>query len=580
MDPIKNDQISEIFPTQNLSTKISGAVLTHGILSPMRDGTLLSNDLIRPETPGSYPAIIMRTPYDKTKSRSNQLLHALAERGYVVVIQDTRGRYNSDGTFFPYRDDRKDGYDTVEWVARQDWCDGNVGMYGGSYAGQTQWFAAADAPPHLKAIVPLVSPPDAFFNEPISHGCFLLPCAEWMLYMGRKTSQLTPSHEIYNSPQSYFDALPINAVEELVGIESSWWKEWMLHPNLDDFWRESSYQDAWPKIEVAALNITGWWDMNFPGSPSNFIGMRRQGKSEHIRHSQQLVIGPWPHWGNREQTLNDVDFGNAAIVNLNDYIVRFYDHWLKGLSNGLEKDPRVQVFVHGVNEWWAADTWPLPETDFIPYFFHSGGRANSLKGDGKLSITSPTTEPADSYLYDPADPVGAFWNMRDGPVDDRLPSLRDDMLCYTSDAVIEPIDVVGPVTCVLYGSSSALDTDWHVRLVDVHRDGSARFLCHGVLRARFRELYEHPKLLEPNRVYQFTLNMDACGVRFLPGHRIRVEVMSSWFPRYERNTNSGEENNFLAQKVVVAHNCIFHDAIHPSHIVLPIARKRRAILPI
>ena len=209
-----------------------------------------------------------------------------------------------------------------------------------------------------------------------------------------------------------------------------------------------------------------------------------------------------------------------------------------------------------------------------PFYLHSRGHANSLKGDGSLSPEQPGAGPADAYAYDPADPVGAFWNLQDGPVDDRIPSIRDDMLCYTSEPLTEPLDVVGPVSAVLYASSSARDTDWHVRLVDVHPDGAARFLCHGMLRARFRDSFEVPALLEPDRVYRFEFGMDACGVRFLPGHRIRVEVMSSWFPEYDRNTNSGAENNFLDDNLVVAHNRIYHEPGRASHVVLPVVHGR------
>jgi putative CocE/NonD family hydrolase len=565
---------ADILPAGPISPKTGvPTAIVHGLLAPMRDGTLLAMDLIRPDAPGAYPVVLVRTPYDKTLART-PFLRSLADRGYVVAIQDTRGRFNSDGVFFPYRDDRADGYDTVEWVAAQAWCDGNVGMAGGSYVGQTQWFAAADAPPHLKAIVPTVSPPDAFVNEPICNGCFLLPMGEWMVNMGRRSWQTPPPFEWFDEKPPYFDALPVASLPTRANFTSPWWDEMMRHPNLDELWRACSYQDAWPRIAVPALNITGWWDMNFPGAPLNFVGMRQHGQTASIRQAQQLIIGPWPHRVNLTRELNGIDFGDKAVVNLDDYTVRFYDRWLKGVENGLETDPRVHVFVIGASEWWTADDWPLPEAEPTPFYFHSRGRANSLKGDGVLSTAQPGAEPADAYAYDPADPIGLFWNLKDGPVDDRIPSIRDDMLCYTSEPLAESLDVVGPVSCVLYASSSARDTDWHVRLVDVHPDGAARFLCHGMLRARFRESFEAPTLLDPETVYRFAFEMDACGVRFLPGHRIRVEVMSSWFPEYDRNTNSGAENNFQDDQLVVAHNRVYHETGRTSHIVLPIVHAR------
>lgn len=349
----------------------------------------------------------------------------------------------------------------------------------------------------------------------------------------------------------------------------------MRHPDLDDFWRSCSYQEAWPQMGVPALNLTGWWDMNFPGGPGNYIGMRAHGRTPEIRDGQRLIIGPWWHHTNEDRILNGIDFGPTAIINLDHYMIRFYDRWLKGVENGIDTDPRVHVFVIGANEWWTADEWPLPEVEPTLFHLHSGGRVNSLKGDGRLSTELPGDEPADGYAYDPADAIGMHWRLTDGPVDDRLPSVRDDMLCYTGDALTEPFDAVGPVTCVLYASSSARDTDWHVRLIDVHPDGSARFLCHGALRARFREGFERPVLLAPGAVERYEFGMDACGVRFLPGHRIRVEVMSSWWPRYDRNTNSGSANNFLDDQLIVARQRIHHDAAHPSHVILPVVRGRR-----
>lgn len=269
--------LASVLPAEAISARTGvPTTIVHGLQTPMRDGIHLSMDLVRPDAPGAYPVVLYRTPYDKTLSRT-PFVFSLAERGYIVAIQDTRGRFNSDGEFFPYRNDRADGYDTVEWIAAQEWCDGNIGMAGGSYVGQTQWFAAADAPPHLKAIVPTVSPPDAFVNEPICNGCFLIPMGEWMVRMGRRSWQTPPPFTWFDAHQPYFDALPLADLPDLALFSSSWWEEMMQHPNLDDFWRLCSYQDAWPQITVPALNISGWWDMNFPGTPMNFVGMRAHG---------------------------------------------------------------------------------------------------------------------------------------------------------------------------------------------------------------------------------------------------------------------------------------------------------------
>ncbi|MGH2549682.1 MAG: CocE/NonD family hydrolase [Thermomicrobiales bacterium] len=559
---------ANVLPANDLSPRSHKTRIVHDVLSPMRDGINLAMDLIRPVEDGAYPVVLIRTPYNKVGSR-NSFNEELAARGYIVAIQDTRGRDNSDGEFFPYRDDRADGFDTVEWVANQPWCDGNIGMLGGSYVGQTQWFAAADAPKGLKAIVPIVSPPDAYFNEPICNGCFLLPMGEWMTWMGRR-SFANNDGVPFSEMQNYFEAVPISTLPDLAGNAYPWWDEMMAHPNLDDFWRSCSYQDAWPNITVPALNITGWWDMNFPGSWMNYEGMRTQGKTEEIRNNQRLLIGPWPHQGNKVRQLNGVDFGDEAVVNLNDHITRWFDHWLKGKDNGVEQDAKIRLFILGANEWRTYADWPIDGAIPTPIYFRSGGHANTLLGDGDLSFEAPAAEPADEYDYDPADPVETLWKLEDGPVDDRIISTRNDVLCYTTDVLTEPVEAVGRASVVLYASSSARDTDWHVRLCDVHPDGSARFLAHGMLRARFRDTFEEPHFLELGEIYRFEFGLDAVGIRFQPGHRIRVEVTSSWYPEYDRNTNSAAANNFIDDQFVVATQQIFHNAEHPSHIVLPL----------
>ena len=568
-----DDTTFPLFPTGEISQRVTSTThIQHDLRVPVRDGVELSLDLIRPDVPGTYPVVLLRTPYDKTGARA-PFLQELAKRGYIVALNDIRGRFNSDGEFTPYIHDTEDGYDVIEWIAAQEWCDGNVGMAGGSCVARTQWLAAAANPPHLKAIVPVVSPPDAYLNEPITHGCFLLPVSEWMLWMGRRSWQLTEDDPIYTYMRPYFNTLPLADVAKAAGIQSKWWDEWMQHPNLDAYWKRGSYMRDWGQMSIAALNISGWWDMNFPGAHLNFAGMREHARTDALRAGQKLIIGPWPHRVNQTRSLNGLDFGEQAVINLQEYQLRFYDRWLKGVQNGIDSEPPVHVFVLGANEWWAEPDWPLPDAENVPFYFHSRGHANRLTGDGGLSTSPPGDEPEDTYRYDPLDPNGMLWRIADGPVDDRLPSIRDDMLCYTSEVLSEPLTVVGPVSVTLYASSSARDTDWHVRLCDVHPDGSARFLCHGMLRARFRESFEEPTLLSPDQVYPFTFSADACGVRFLPGHRVRVEVTSSWFPEYDRNTNSGAENNFLDADVVVATNRVFHDRGRASHITLPVVRR-------
>jgi len=564
-------------PRGEISVKVTSSIhIVHNLRVPMRDGVELALDLVRPEIKEPLPVILIRTPYDKTMLRgsSEAEFRRLAERGYIVAVNDCRGRFNSDGDFFPYVNEHDDGYDTVEWIAGREWCDGNVGMLGESYAGQTQWFAASRMPPHLKAIVPFASPPSSLWrNEPILNGVFLLGMAEWSVGMGCHSWQYPNWHDsLFMRQQDYFETLPLAALAERANVHIDWWHEWMRHPTYDELWKRGSY-GRYSEMTVPALNITGWWDMNFPGGPLNFQAMRCHAATEEARAGQKLVIGPWPHSANGSRCLSGLDFGEHAVVQLDDYVIRFFDRWLKGRRNGIENEKPVYVFVIGLNEWWAEDDWPLPGTEQVRFYFHSQGAANTLNGDGGLSIAQPeSAEPADSYRYDPLNVAHVLWNLREGPVDDRVVSTRRDVLCYTSEPLTEPLDVVGWVGCQLYAASSARDTDWHVRLVDVHPDGAARFLCHGAMRARFRNSFEDPTLLEPGKPTLFEIQMDATGVRLFPGHRIRLEVMSSWFTQYDRNLNTGAENPFQDREVVVATQTVFHQPGFASHVVLPVVR--------
>lgn len=553
-------------PTTPRSAQVGTATrVVHNLRVAMRDGVELSLDLICPVTDVAQPVILVRTPYDKTAFRDNELYCHLANHGYTIAIGDCRGRFNSEGSFRPFCGEGEDGYDTIEWIAAQDWCDGSVGMIGNSYGGITQWYAAVQMPPHLKAIVPISSPPDSLWeNEPLLGGCFMLGWSEFLGSLGQRTWQ-TDIHEVYAEQQPYFDVLPVADMFKQAGFHWEYWDEMVKHPRFDEFWEQTSYggQD---RLELATLNVAGWWDMNFLGAPRNFEVMKDAPGST----KRKLVIGPWPHRVNYWRELNGVDFGEEGIIPLRDYIVRFFDRWLKGIDNGLEREKPVYVFVTGANEWRAEDNWPLPGTEYVPYYFHSAGCANTHAGDGTLSLSLPSDEPPDRYTYDPADSVRVLWRMHDGPVDDATATARADCLCYTTEPLAEPLDVVGWVNVRLYAASSALDTDWHVRLTDIYPDGTARFVCHGALRARFRESYSQPKLLAPDEPTRFDIPMNGCGIRFLPGHRIRVEVMSSWFTQYDRNLNSGADNFFTDTAAFVAHQQVFHQPSLASCLILPV----------
>jgi putative CocE/NonD family hydrolase len=380
--------------------------------------------------------------------------------------------------------------------------------------------------------------------------------------MGRRSFQIRNfMHSVLQDEHDWFETLPVADLPSAAGAETpGWWDEMMAHPNRDEYWRRSSYAEALDGIGIAALNISGWYDLTLHGALQNYRRVRERGAPE-ARDAQRLVMGPWAHWADVSAGQGPVDFGPHAVGGLAAYVTRFLDRHLRDESNELDDDPRVQVFVMGANRWLSADDWPLPGTRYVPFHLRAGAA---------LSTEAPADEAPDTYRYDPADPVRSAWSMHNGPIDDRHLEERPDVLCYTTDAVTEPLDVVGPVGLILYAASSARDTDWHVRLVDVHPDGYAQFLVHGVLRARFRKSLERPELLEPGRVERFEIDLHGTANRFLPGHRIRVEITSSWFPRYDRNLNTGAENNFQEREGVVAEQAIHHDARHPSHLLLPV----------
>jgi putative CocE/NonD family hydrolase len=553
----------------------------HNLLVPMRDGARLALDLVRPPGDGPWPVVLVRTCYDKVLVRDlapgtargipydSAFLDTLAGSGYALAVQDVRGRFNSDGEWYPYAHELEDGHDTVAWIAEQEWCDGSVGMVGRSYAAYTQWTAAVTNPTGLKAIVPIAAQPDLWeAGFPLSNGVFNLPMAEFLVKMGRRSFQVADfMGNVFQSDQDYFETLPMSELPRAAGAEPArWWTDMTGHPNRDAYWRGMAYDAS--LAEAPALNISGWYDLCLPGALEGYRRVRQGDGPAAARDGARLVVGPWAHWADIVASTGEIDFGEAAVVGLGETIVGFLDSRLRAVAT--PDEPRVRVFVMGENAWRSADDWPLPGTRYVPFWLHSGGAANTADGDGALSTEEPGPEPPDAYEYDPLDPVVGSWSMLDGPVDDREVAQRRDVLCFTSEALVEPLDVVGPLAFVLYAASSARDTDWHARLVDVHPSGYAQFLAHGVLRARFRHSVETPELLTPGEVERFEIDLGATANRFLPGHRIRLELTSSWFPRYERNLNSGAENTFTDATAVVATQTVYHEPGRSSHVLLPV----------
>ncbi|MBI2803252.1 MAG: CocE/NonD family hydrolase [Gammaproteobacteria bacterium] len=568
----------------------------------MRDGIELATDLYRPVTDTPLPAVMMRLPYNKENPVLLTLsgdIFRVAQAGYVAVVQDCRGTYASGGEFNPYFQEAEDGVDAIAWAAKQPWCSGVVGTMGASYFGATQWLAAAKQPPALRAMAPFITT-DQYYNGWTYQGGafqlgFMLQWASGTFGLGevvRRLGQGRASGADFVGAVAAADAvakhyahLPLIDVPQLNDL-TPYYLDWLAHPTYDDYWRAVAPCEHYEQITAPALNFGGWYDLFLGGTLANYLGMKARGGSPAARSHQHLFIGPWVH-GYNGGVYPEHNFGllaHDAVADVTAAQIRWFDHWLKGLDNGVASAKPVKLFIMGRDEWREETDWPLPDTRYARWYLHSGGRGNSVSGDGRLSPTIPSAEPADTYLYDPRDPVptcggatflpGLFIAANAGPRDQRALEARADVLCYTSEVLTRDVEVTGPVTLVLYASSSALDTDFTGKLVDVHADGRAIILTDGILRARYRNSLSSPQPLQPGTVYELHIDLVATANLFRAGHRIRLEISSSNFPRFDRNTNTGGVIATESEKdFIVATNRVWHDGSHPSHLVLPIVER-------
>ena len=569
-----------------ISQPICKVKMQFGVMVPMRDGVNLSTDIYVPDTTGSFPAILARTPYNNSTARYDRWGKFYAKRGFVFAIQDCRGRYDSEGEWKPFIGEEFDGYDTIEWLASQSWCNGNVGMTGISYVGFVQWIAATEQPPHLKCIFTYGSPSSIFGDTWFQNGTlYLMDTITWAFGMHGRTWQNLGVHDWMNLQ----DYLPLITMDDSLGRDIPHWNEWLSHPTFDDYWAKQSMRGRYRKIDIPAVTVTGWYDDGQHGSLENYYGVMREG-TDYAVANQKLIIGYWRHGGPYPQTeryyteLGDMDFGDQALLDLQEIELRWFDHWLKGYENTIMNEPKVTLFIMGEDTWRDEHEWPLARTTYTKYYFHSDGHANTLYGDGILNREKPGDEPPDTYIYDPQDPVpsirggeGARGGISSDPVDQRENEKRPDVLVYTSPVLEEGVEVTGPVTIVLYASTSARDTDWCGKLVDVHPNGAAYNVCYagsGLLSARFRNgWWEKPSLVEPGKVYRYEIPLNPTGIVFKKGHRIRVEISSSDFPIFNRNLNTGL-NPYTSTKMIQATQTVYHNRNHPSHIVLPVISQK------
>jgi putative CocE/NonD family hydrolase len=583
--------LAEPFAQAPPSAASAPIVVEKNIAARMRDGVVLRADVYRPAGDGKRPALLQRTPYSKNPEEPRSYFHRLAEAGFVVVVQDTRGRYMSDGVAVPH-DEAADGYDTVEWVAKLPYVDGRVGMFGGSYSATTQLLAAPLRPPHLVALFPSASYASRY-DMVFQGGAFYLGDGlSWNLGQAKDARRraleptadrdreigLTPDERKRLNAEWYWQ-LPLASMEALqLRRYSPGYFDLLAHPSYDRFWETFDVAAKHPQFEVPAYHLTGWYDSLLNGTLANFSGLRARAGNERARRNQRLIVGPWTHArpGPNTRTIGGVDFGPSAGFDSEALVIRWFRHWMAGEPAAPAPDwdgAPVRIFVMGENVWRDEQEWPLRRAQLTPFYLHSERGARSLDGDGRLERAAPGDGPAppDTFTYDPAEPVptGLFGAYSRMPVDRRDIQKRADVLVYTSAPLTEPLEVTGPVQLVLWIASSAPDTDFTAALSDVQPDGTARALTDGILRARYRGGKTTPELLTPGTRYELRIDVGATSNVFRPGHRIRVEVASSNFPRYDRNPNTGA--TFGTDAVtVVAQQTVFHDSTAPSHLLLPV----------
>jgi len=537
-----------------------------GVKATMRDGVALRADIYRPKQDGRYPVLLQRTPYNKATGVDFGL--RAAEAGYVAIIQDVRGRFTSEGDWYPFKWESQDGFDTVEWAAALPYSNGKVGMWGGSYVGATQMLAAIAHPPHLAGILPVVTASNYHSNWTYQGGAF----EQWFNEswtsglaqdtLNRKIQSDTnalngawklplASYPLFNAP------VKVDSPEAL----APYFLDWLAHPNFDNYWRRWSIEDHYADIQVPALHVAAWYDIFQGGSLKNYEGLKAHPQAQRLL----VVIGG--HAGGGRQ-IGDVDFGPAAAdFSEAQVTLDWYDYLFKGVQNGFAKKP-VRIFVMGANEWRYEDDWPLKRAKPMKYFLHAAKA---------LSVDAPAEEEADQFVYDPANPVATTGgplccdaaHLPAGPRDQRAVEARDDVLVYSTPALERDVEVTGQVALELWAKSSAVDTDFTAKLVDVWPNGFAQNLTEGIVRAKYRDSQEKPELLTPGQIYKFAVDVWSTSNVFKKGHKIRLEISSSNFPRFDRNLNTGESGQY-ATRSLKATNTVLHDSEHASALLLPI----------
>ncbi len=578
-------------------------IVEKNVMVPMRDGVRLATDIYRPSAPGRYPVVFVRTPYGTELPKIGAQAKYYVAQGYAFAIQDCRGKYESEGDWFGKRDEAKDGSDSITWLGTQPWSTGKVGMTGGSYRGMVQYLVADQENRYLKALVPLVAPTTLgrdlgdFDHLAVYSGRDSLANIIWLI---RTDGRIDQNDENFSLTfERAWDHLPRSEYPQVFGRKMEWidfllnqrygfWEEYYLRAAQGE-WRKPIQMDAWwkgyearyRKVNVPMLHVSGWYDCCGEQPIKMFQMVRKYATDPVVKNNQRLMMGPWHHQVGSRKT-GDIDFGPSAAMDRDELSARWFDHWLKGRDNGMDKQPAVRVFVMGENRWRDADDWPIPGTRFTKFYLHSKGEARVAQGGGGLSDVAPGKEPVDRYTYDPANPRSIPGSTMEGPADMAAVQRRDDVLVYGTNVLKTAVETTGPLSAVLYVSTSAPSTDFFVRLLDVHPDGKIfpAFITwsSGPFRTHWSKDVE--TAADGTRIVKAEIMLPPTSILFKPGHRIQVEISSSQeidgsalgiakkFGFRGLNVEPGTEAT--ATKWNVARQTIYHDQAHPSHMLLPV----------
>ncbi|MHB8814978.1 MAG: CocE/NonD family hydrolase [Steroidobacteraceae bacterium] len=537
----------------------------HNIQFAVRDGTRLSLDLYRPASSRPCPTVLIRTCYTKTLVSHFERGAFWVQCGFAYVVQDVRGRGDSEGVFYPLLHECHDGSDTIDWIVSQPWSDGRVVMVGGSYAGWTQMYAATSGNPHLVALVPMVTPSDPDRGFPMSYGMILPSAACWAALTDGHVNQDLGDVDLKEA----YRHRPLVEFDRVIGRRLRPWRDWIHHVVRDNYWDALSYQNALARTTQSMLHVSGWYDDCLGGALENFAALSSRNAGGEAP-AQRLLIGPWLHGNVGESVSRGIDFGESARVDLGTLQRDWFDACLNTTNS---KVAPVRLFVMGRNTWIEAQEWPVKGTQYIPYYLHSAGRANGRDGDGTLSLQSPAAEEPDRFTSDPRSPVpyeaDFQWQQVGGPTDCANLELREDILVYTGPMLEEPILICGPIRVKIFAATSARDADWMAKVLDVHPDGRAIRLNDGAVRARFRQGHDREAFLTPGAVEEYDVNCWATCIELQPGHRLRLEIASSAFGKYDVNLQGGGP---IGREIdgVVGRQTVFHDTARPSRIILPV----------